>query len=377
MRQASAPTVILLLVAGLAGWLWFGSEDTAPIPATESNPLPESTYEGGEPGVERTAVEQLTAKPSAANSPTSTTKEVPPTAETTADTTPNVKLVVRSSRTHEAVEIFRYTFRHPGPIVRGESNQGTAAISLPTSASGELLIEANGHVPFTTALTAPAINAPTRTLDIFLDPAAIATGIEITALDLTNAPIVNVRVDAYRLPERAGIGAWNRGQVLWSRRNSATDGHYVLPDLPVGDYGVRLLATDADGELLPLLPFARTFALTGSNGFVERAVLEPGCVLGVEVVDNLGQPIDPKRASITLDLRLAGGPKQSRRWIQQNDRGRFAADDMPPAIGACWLDEAVTGGLYRLIVSIDGQLRYDQQLALRQGERQQERIVIH
>jgi len=378
MRQALAPTVILLLIASVAGWLWFGGKGEAPMPSPDSDPTHESSSDGGDAATERTVVDVPPTEPDTGGA--QTTEPGDPSTEQAQDETesadaPNVELIVRSSRTHSAIAVFRYAFRHRGPTVRGEGQDGTAVIALPPT-GGELLVEATGHVPFTTTLTPPTPDSPSRRIDIFLDEAALATGIEITAVDFSNTPLTDVRVDAFRLPKNAGVGSWNRGKALWSRRTTAASGRYVLPELPAGDYGIRLLATDAAGEPLPLLPFARTFTLTGSNGFVERAVLEPGCVLGIELVDYAGQPLDPKRVSITLDLRLAGGPKVSRRWIQKNERGRFAANDAPPAAGTCWLDEAVTGGLYRLTVSIDGELRHDQQLALRQGERQHERIAV-
>ena len=105
-------------------------------------------------------------------------------------------------------------------------------------------------------------------------------------------------------------------------------------------------------------------------------MLEPGCLLGLELVDAAGRALDPRAAPIALDLRRAGADPTTRRWVQRGDGTVLAADDAPPAAGTCWLDEAVADGLYRLRISVDGELRLDRSLALRAGERQLERCVV-
>lgn len=381
MRQAFAAAVLVpaLAITGVMAWLLLGSDDApAPTPATAVAET-EDPVEPHDAEVERAAVESARAGEPAPPDPKASAAPDDPADDGSTDpepVAPNLVLDVRGVRDGAPIRAFRYAFSHAGPTLRGEGAGGAARLAAPPATRGELAVEAAGHVPFRLELTTPAASAPARTIDVFLAEAGVATGIEIAAVDLAGAPVANVRVEAWRLPRGGELAGWHRGEPLWSRRAGDAEGIYVLPELEPGAYGIRLMATDAEGLLRPLLPFRRTFGLTGSNGFVERAVLEPGCVPGLELVDAAGRPLDPRALAIGVDLRLAGGPRVSRRWIQQNENGRFAADDAPPAPGACWLDEAVPGGLYRLTVDVAGDRRVDLQLALRAGERQLERVTV-
>ena len=121
----------------------------------------------------------------------------------------------------------------------------------------------------------------------------------------------------------------------------------------------------------------RAFTLTGSNGFLEDVVLEPGCLLTLDLLDQNSAPLDPAQRQVTIDLRLPGGPFVSRRWHQLADRGLRAAVDAPPGPGPCWLDAALPPGRYALTVRADDdRIALRQELVLRAGERQVERLFV-
>jgi hypothetical protein len=165
--------------------------------------------------------------------------------------------------------------------------------------------------------------------------------------------------------------------VLWARRAAAADGRYALPTLAPGEYGIRVVATDADGELLPLLPFVRSFVLTGDNGFVEDVPLEAGALLALDLRDAAGQAFDPTRlGTVTLSLRLPGGPAVQRKWIVRHEGVEAAAIDVVPGVGRVVLAEAIAGGQYNLEVFVGGQPRVSKPLFLRPGQKHEERVDV-
>ena len=241
-----------------------------------------------------------------------------------------------------------------------------------------LLVEAADYTPFPrNDLVVPPAGNPPLQLDVFLVPAVPVAGITLHVHDLALQPIPHVRVDAFALGGEPRERGWHLGKSLWARRAMATDGAYTLPPLPAGDYGIRVCATDADGNLLPLLPYSRTFALTGDHGFVEDVPLEPGCVLALELLDATGQPYDPTRSgTLTLALELPGGPTLQRRWSSRSGAVDATAIDVLPGVGGCELAEPIAAGNYTLELRVQGEPRARRSLLLRAGERQSERIQL-
>jgi hypothetical protein len=203
-----------------------------------------------------------------------------------------------------------------------------------------------------------------------------AAGITLYVRDPRSLPVAHVRVDAFALAQPVPP-AWHLGDALWARRASAPDGRYVLPELAPGDWGIRVVATDEHGALLPLLPYRGTFLLTGGNGFVEDVPLAPGALLALELVDAAGAPFDPALAgATTLRLTLPGGPPVPRKWLVRDGAAATGAIDAVPGKGTVLLAEAVDAGQYALEVAIGGTVRAQRQLFLRPGITNEERVVV-
>lgn len=371
--------VLIVVIAAAGGaWFWLPADDIRP-------PRHDQGAEANDDDVGRRGA---TGPSERAEAPGGVT--TPPTADSGGDATtpkaadadpdvaaPNVTLLVRHSRNRAPVAAFRVTARHAGAIVRVDGVDGHAALALPAGASGELLVEADGQVPWQQPLQAPGAASPARHLEVFLDPSMVASGIELIARTLDRTPVADIRVEAVTLEAAAETIDWAAGKRLWSRRAADAEGRYRLPELAPGRYAIRLQATEADGTLLPLLPFERIFELTGSNGYREDIVLEPGCLLTLDLVDASGKSFDPSRTAIAIDLRLAGGPAVSRRWHQFAARGLAAAIDGLPGTGPAFLNAALAPGHYALQVSIAGKVRLRQTVVLRANERQTERAVLY
>lgn len=290
-----------------------------------------------------------------------------------------VQLHVRSMLDQQDVAPFRWRFVLRGHSEHGDSEGARAELRLPAGATGELLVEADGMQPFSRSqLTIPTPPQAPLPLDVFLTPTPQGTGITLLVRDLAQRPIRHVRVDAFELGDHNRETSWQLGQPLWSRAASAEDGNYELPPLPAGEYGVLLLATDEQGRPLPLLPFRRAFALTGSNGFVEDVPLEPGCHLVLDMVEPNGDAFDPEvHGRITLGLRPAGAPPFERMWTSGGEGGALQrALNAMPAKGVVWADEPLPAGAYTFEVFVNGDPRVQQTLVLRAGEVQTERIVV-
>jgi hypothetical protein len=164
----------------------------------------------------------------------------------------------------------------------------------------------------------------------------------------------------------------------WSRRGEAENGIYDLPQLDPGRYRLAVLAVDADGEILPLLPASRTVETTGSNAVTEYIEMQPGCILTLELVDAAGAAVMPP-ADGPLSIRLQ--PKDQADalttfWRVGAKAERVESRDALPAAGPATAKEALPPGEYTLTVSAKGQVRARAALSLRGGERQTERIAL-
>ncbi len=368
--------VVLLLLAAGAGVLAVlagGSEPPlAPAAALPSLPSPRAPQPIAPP---EQGSRIPTPEPPPVPEPSPSGAPAAPAATPAA--TPNVVLAVRGLATREPVPAFRWQFRNSRGTTRGEGTAGRAELALEPAAAGELLVEAVGFAPrVLPGLAAPTPPAGALQLDVFLAPAVPAAGITLFVRDLALQPVAHVRVDTFALPQPPPV-AWHLGTSLWARRTGAADGRYVLPPLPPGDYGIRVVATDGDGALLPLLPYRGTFTLTGDNGFVEDVALAPGALLALDLVDAAGAPFDPVRAgTATLRLTLPGGPPVSRKWSARSGDVETTSVDVVPGAGTVLLTEAVEAGQYQLEVAVGGTVRAQRQLFLRPGLRNTERVVV-
>jgi len=376
MRPATILALGLALVLGVGVWLTLANAagDERP-PSSAPDTGPGRGVPPPPPDLQREPADIVRPSADAAQHPV----EAPvaaPRAEP-AETAANVELHVRTIAAHRDVAAFSWRFRSDDTALRGEGQHGHAGLRLPPGGKGQLLVESPGFAPFTTDVVAPAAAQPAVTIDAFLAAAAQATGITLLVHDTALQPIPNVRVDAFPLLPEGSRDAWHLGASLWARRSAAADGRYELPELVPGDYGIRVLATDGDGNLLPLLPYLHTFVLTGSSGYVEDVVLEPGCIPEFELLDAAGAALDPKATgAVQLQLHPPGGAAVPRMWTLQTDGRTTAALDTLPGSGVVSLAQPVAAGSYVLEVSIAGRQRVQQFVTLRAGERQLERIVV-
>lgn len=375
MRSAVPVLALLLAIGGIAAWLSLRSEDVSP-PSTTTAPArhgrtdeqaaaPERTADGPARGVRPAPDGNASPQPA----------EAPPRA----DAAPvNVTLRVRAIATQAPVAAFRWRHRTGQASARGEGTAGVAELHLEPGSRGELLVEADGMQPATQELAVPAAGGLPVNVEVFLAAAAVATGISLRVLDPSQQPVANLRVDAFALrAENRAEGAWIDDVPLWSRRTSAADGRYVLPELTPGDYGIRAVAVTDDGTLLPLLPFVRTFELNGSNGFDEHVVLQSGALPRFELVDATGNAIDPTRVGIVgISLRTTTGTDACRRWFVTTNGATASAIDVLPGAGAVSPAQAVPGGDYELRITIGGKIHLLQTVALRAGEMPTLRMLV-
>lgn len=385
MKPLHALLLCVVLAAAAAVWFLVGAAgpgDDAPLPGG-SVPAGEVTPGRGGPVAPAVRSEVPAPVQPATRTPGTATAPTTPPPPAPAVPTENVLLQVRHATTLAPVAAFRWRVRSAAGTVRGLGQDGRAEFTLPADERGELTVEADGFTPHTQPeLQAPAAGAAQLPVEVFLTPAALATGITLQVRDPSGQPVPNVRVEPFVLTADNRDLTWQLGKPVWSRAAAAADGRYVLPELAPGEYGLRVLAVDAAGLVLPMLPFLRPYTLTGSNSFVEDVTLEPGCIPVLELVSPAGAPLEPAHGAITLSLRLAGGPAVQRLWQQQRPgpagpaAGLVGSIDVLPIAGPAWPAEPVAAGSYQLSVFVDGQPALERSLVLRAGERQWERLLV-
>lgn len=373
--RAVALVFVALLVGAVAYWafadrppLVLPSDPDAPATAGPAEPAP--AQQG-----ERLAAPTPPTTTPPANPPAKPELGVLPPPQVAAE--PNVVLNVRDLVSRQPVAAFRWRFQNSRGTWKGDGAAGRAELALEASAVGTLLLEADGLQPLSKdGVIVPTPPQSPLQLDLFLAPQGVATGITLMVHDTALQPIARVRVDAFQLADAKAEG-WHLGRALWARMAEAKDGKYQLPALEPATYGLQVVALDGNGEPLPLLPFRRAFAVTGSNGFLEDVPLEPGAMLGLEIVDSAGQGFDPtKQGTTRLSLHFAGAPHVARKWINRQGQAAATAVDVLPGVGRAELAEAIPGGPYELEITVNGALRSKQPLFLRAGVKNEERIVV-
>jgi hypothetical protein len=376
MRVLASLGLLLALVIAFLIWQFAGGEGP-PAPRDLSG-----AGQGAGRGAPAPTAPSERSDVTPAVQPPPTATEPPPAAAPVEAPVPalptSVVLLARDVRNRQPVAAFRWRVRSGADSWSGQGANGRAELGLPPDRGGELLVEADGFAPHArNDLVVPPAGGPPLQLDVFLLPAVPAAGITLHVRDLALQPIQHVRVDAFTLTPENRDRTWHLGPPLWARRAGAADGTYALPALPPGDYGIRVCATDADGNLLPLQPYSRAFAVTGDHGFVEDVPLEPGCILELVIVDAAGQPYDPtRRGVLTLALSTPGGPSVPRKWRTRSGNVDATAVDVLPGTGTAELAEPIAAGIYTLELRVNGEPRAQQQLALRPGERQQVPVQV-
>ncbi|MFO1077726.1 MAG: hypothetical protein U1E73_08365 [Planctomycetota bacterium] len=368
--------LVVLLGAGVAFWALGGSDPGAPPgPAPAETPRKQAV-DPGPP--ERTAVRSEETPPTnPANPAGRPDAAAAPDAPAAPSTQPNLALHVRSAGDQRDVASFQVTARTATSTVRARGEAGHAALAAPPGVELDVLVEAEGFQPWRGPMQGAAAATPPPTTEVFLTPAAVAAGIELHVHTLEGEPVPRLRVEAFALAAGADRGPWQHARPLWSRIADRADGVYALPELAPGSYGIRAMGVDAKGDLLPRLPFLRTYELTGSNGFVEDVPLEPGCAFGIELVDAAGNAVAPPPEEVfALELRQPPGAAVAHRWVQTVSGQRSVGVDLVSAAGPAWLEQAIAPGVYELTVRERDTVRVQMQIVLRGGERQLERVPV-
>lgn len=365
---------VLLLGLGLAWWLVPAGDSPPPPPPAANEPEGQAPA----PADPASARVEATPKPAPAPEPADEPKPPPTTPEAAPAEPTNLLVRVHDAASNGPASTFRWRLRLGGEVQQGEGKDGQVALHLPPGTNGDLLVEADQRQPVQRpGLQAPPADQLPLAVDVTLVPVVTAAGITLHVHDLAQQPIRHVRVDAFRLGDHNRDTSWHLEPALWARRAHAEDGKYDVPRLPPGEYGLRLVALAEDGSLAPLLPFLRTFVLTGDNGFVEDVPLEPGTVLVLELVDAYGAPYEPiKYGTATLSLRLPGGPIVQRKWFCRDGEHETSAIDQLPGIGIAHAAQALRAGSYELEVFCNGDPRVRTRLELRSGEVLRSRIVV-
>ncbi len=378
MRSALPVLALLGVIAVVVAWALLANDRDALPPSAGGDGQARTGEASTEVPTERSNAAPPRPRPNPTTEPSHPANAAPPTPRQ--DAAPaNVVLRVREAVEHRAVASFTWRYANNGTVAKGEAAEGEAMLRLPAGTRGQLLVEAGGMTPSVIEIGVPPAGAPAATIDVIMNPAAVATGITLLVHDLSLTPIASVRVDAFVLsPEARGTETWALGTPLWARRTSAADGRYELPELAPGEYGIRVVAVATDGSLLPMLPFKRRFELTGSNGFLEDVPLEPGCVPTFELVDGNGAALDPAQVGVVrLGIRLVGGPPVARRWVVQGAGAAAASGiDVLPGIGTVSLAEALPAGSYEFEAAIGGHAPVRRVLALQPGATTNERVVV-
>jgi hypothetical protein len=365
---------LIAIIAGGVG-LWFlmaRPAEVAPIAppdATKPQPAGEPTAQSGD-APSRQIVDA--PKPKAVVKPTTKPPE-PQVADPAA--VPNLLLRVRDVGNQQDLASFHWTLRHGAAKATGDGENGAASLVAPKGLLSALLVESEGYQPYSRAeLLVPASLSEPLRVDVFMQPAMAGAGVQLIVMDTSQRPVTHIQVSAQRQ-----VGASEPAPPpSWSRRGEAENGVYDLPQLDPGRYRLAVLAVDADGEILPLLPASRTVETTGSNAVTEYIELQPGCILTLELVDAAGAAVAPP-ADGPLSIRLQPRDQVDALttfWRVGAKAERVEGRDALPAAGPATVTEPLPPGEYTITVAAKGQVRARTTLSLRGGERQLERILM-
>lgn len=385
--RALLAVVALAVLGGVAYWMMQSGADPVAPPDNEQTVEQDRSPEPVDPV--RSERQEVPSPPPTTlpdTKPTSDNGEQAPPGETESTTAAgNVLVHVRHATTLQPIQGFQWRFVQARETIRGESDKDFALLDLPAGAVGDLLVEASTMQPHTEQrLQVPQRGENTKNLDVLLQPAAVATGITLKVRNLDRTPHRHIRVDAFQLTPQTQNTAWQLGRPLWARRASADDGVFELPELPPGTYGILMVATDEQGQLLPRAPFRRSYVLDGTNGHVDEVLLTPACALQLDLLEPNGQPFDPAtHGNVTISLNTVGNTGIQRKWTaftKPNADGKVTGTvseaNRVPGAGRIWLDEPVASGSYLLEIFVNGDPRVSQVLNLRIGEQQVETIYV-
>ena len=377
--------IVVLALAGALAWSWMRpAAHLQPPTPVRAAAAPDAPAHDLAPVVARAPAEAASEHerlPTTADdhAPAPSPNVPPADEELSVPRAPSTLVEVRSATSDRLLPSWSWSFVAGERRLRGVAEGGPAELPLPAGVAGDLLVEADGMQPQLRAgVTATGSTAPPLHLRFYLQPAQQAEGVTLIVRDVDGQAVQKLRVDAFALAPSDREAAWHLNAPMWSRVAAAADGRYQLPPLAPGCYGVQVHAVDEQGRPTSLCAFRGTYTLTGSNGFLEDVVLEPGCALRLHVLDAAGAPVDPGvYGAVQLRLHAPGEPGVARRWAAARPDGAGVVSDVDrmPASAPTWLASPVEPGLYTLEVLVRDRVVTRQGLQLAAGA-QTERVQL-
>lgn len=348
--------LIGLLGLALAAWCLMPTAELAP----QSEPAAETSQaEHPAPATSGDWQRETATLPSAPTTTTADAAHSPAGMPTQPAAALNHTLAVVDAVTQQPLPQFSVTahLAEGRELWRGTQGQLTFAAPL---GDLHLRIEAIGYQP---AELHHVVTGPS-TWRVPLVSASMPEGIELHATFTDGPPVRHALVQAFAIVENSN--PWRIATPLWSRRAQRDTGAYRLPTLAHGKYGIRLLATDADGAVLPFLPFESEYELNG-GGFLDHAVLAPGCIPVFTVVDRLGAPLPEP---IAISLHWPGGAQVPRSFLARDGAQWLRATNQLPDCGSSWPEVPVEPGTWEVELTRSGYAAHRERIALRSSERQ-------
>lgn len=380
MARIHGIALVTLVLGGTALWLLLALPPDGGAGPEDGGPkTPQGTKTQAEP--EGPAIRVEVPGTGAAKPP----DEVPAAKSTPGGTdvekAPDLTLRVRKIPGNAPLPRFKWTLTAGEEKTSGTADEkgSDVGLRLPPGTACKIRIECDGCEPREiTGITA----AEPQVLEVFLPVSG--PGVSITAHDERGQPVKNVRVDAWRLAADAALDQTGAtGEPLWSRRNGNDTGQYQIPTLEPGRYELRVMAVDAEGALLPLLPFRARFEITGSNSVPLQADLAPGALLTLQPVDPYGTPLrgtadDDRPPLPAIGLRVTGqdGKERDVDW-RSTGPGR-AVVERNRLVGAreVMAAEALPPGWLRITAMVDGAACGASEVMLLAGQHHKEPLVI-
>jgi hypothetical protein len=279
-----------------------------------------------------------------------------------------IQFLVFDSATNQPVPAFSGVFTDGDRRQKLEVTEGgQGSLDIPLDAPGNLLVESEGYTPQSREGYSVGSTAREVQLTIYLDPVAPFSGIEIRAMDDRGMPVSHLRVTARQSDD-------DRAPPLWVRRASDERGIYQLPDLPPAIYRLSLVAIDAEGQPLTLVPHTETVIFRGHEQIPVTVQFRPGALLTIAVRDAAGAQL--RGAEVSLRMIFPDGNPRSVAWRSTVDGEVLERRDGLPAAAQATLNEPLPPGSYELVLQLPSGLEQRLAVQLLAGQHQQLELTL-